>query len=92
MPQLLFTAIGIQEQQAADARQHFLMTMAAIGACFAKDGQQIANKVLASLDGGPLTVEDVYQTMSDDARKVMFGQRQSEVLDGSETDSDQNTD
>jgi len=92
MPQLLFTAIGIQEQQASNARQHFMLTMAAIGACFAKDGQRIVNQIMTALDGGPDMVEDVFEEISDQAKLVLFGHSQTEVLSGHETDSDQDSD
>ena len=75
IPQALFAYIHQMEEQAADARQQFLLTMAAIGSIFSKDGEKIAKRVLASFDGPPLTVEDIKETLSEAQKAVLFGKQ-----------------
>jgi len=49
--------------------------MLAIGACFAKDGSKIAKGVMAALEGGAMTAEDVADQLSPEARLVLFGSK-----------------
>jgi hypothetical protein len=74
LPQVLFTFIGKQESLAADARQQFSLTMAAIGSIFSKDGKKLAKKVLDTLElGGPPTMEDTLDSLSDTQIKILYG-------------------
>jgi hypothetical protein len=74
LPQVLFTFIGKQEHLAADARQQFSLTMAAIGSVFSKDGKRLAKKVFDSLEiGGPPTMEDTLDSLSDSQIKILYG-------------------
>jgi hypothetical protein len=75
LPQALFAYIHQMEENAADARQQFLLTMAAIGSVFSKDGEKIAKRVLKSFDGPPLTVEDVKESLTDAQKAVLFGRK-----------------
>lgn len=77
---MLFTYIGIQEQNAADARQMFTLTMAAIGAVFSKRGSKIAERILASLDGPDATVEDLLDELSETEALVLFGKERLEAM------------
>lgn len=71
---MLFTFIGKQEVLAADARQQFSLTMAAIGSVFSKDGKKIAKSILDTLElGHPETTEDVLERMSDKQIKILYG-------------------
>lgn len=81
--------LGKKEHEAADARQFFTLTMAAIGSCFGKNGDQLANKVLDSLDGPLIPVEDIIRDMPRDQAIIMFGAaRLAELENGQETNSD----
>jgi hypothetical protein len=80
LPQVLFSYIGIQEQNAADARQMFTLTMAAIGAVFSKRGSKIAERILASLDGPDATVEDLLDELSETEALVLFGKQKLEEM------------
>ena len=75
LPQVLFAWMSRQEEQAAEARQMFQLTMLAIGATFAKDGSKIANTVIDALDGGRMTEEDLIEELSEQAQLVLFGSK-----------------
>jgi hypothetical protein len=75
IPQALFAYFHQMEEQAADARQQFLLTMAAIGSVFSKDGEKVAKRVLDSFDGPPLKLEDVKETLSESQKAVLFGRK-----------------
>ena len=72
---MLYAWIRSQEDQAADARQTFQLTMLAIGACFGKDGSKIAKGVMTALEGGALTAEEIADQLSPDAQLVLFGSK-----------------
>lgn len=75
LPQVLHSYIGKQEYDSANARQQFMLTMAAIGCSFSKNGNRIAQGILRDLDGPGYDVEDVMDTLSDTQLKVLFGQQ-----------------
>lgn len=73
VPQALYAYINQTEQKAADARQQFILTMAAIGSVFSKDGEKIAKRILKTFDGGSMSSEELMETLSDTQKTVLFG-------------------
>lgn len=89
LPQVLYMLLGKKEHEAADARQFFTLTMAAIGSCFGKDGERLANKILDSLDGPPVPIDELIRDMPREQALIMFGAaRLAELENGQETNSD----
>lgn len=84
VPQALYAYIRQTEEQAADARQQFLLTMAAIGSVFSKDGDKIAKRFLETFDGGVMSKEELVETLSDSQKTVLFGK----IEDGTKRSSD----
>jgi hypothetical protein len=65
--------------------------MAAIGAVFSKDGKNVAKRFMAALDGPGLSTDDVFDTLDDQHKLVLFGQSRLEKY-GHKTDPDSHTD
>lgn len=91
LPQVIYTFLGKLEYDAANARQQFTLTMAAIGAVFSKDGKKIARKFMSALDGPGLSTDDVFENLGEDQKLILFGQSAMEQY-GHKTDSDPDTD
>ncbi len=89
LPQVLHAYIGKQEQESADARQQFSLTMAAIGSVFSKDGKKVARNVLSSLEGPKMSDADIIDQLDDIQRKVLYGDEKLEEMGyGTKNNSD----
>lgn len=85
---VLHSYIGKEEADSHAARQQFLLTMAAIGCSFSKNGSHSAQKILKNLEGPGLAVEDIMEDLSDTQVLVLFGKDELEKRHGNSPDSD----
>ena len=88
LPQILFTWVQKREQTSADARQMFQLTMAAIGSVFAKDGAKMAEEVMATLEGGAMTADEVAEKLDDTAKLVLYGSKRLGRTPNTDPDTD----
>lgn len=74
----MYYVVGMQEKNAADSRQQFILTMAAIGAVFSKNGKQLASNIIRTLSGPVESVDDVLDELEYDQLRIMFGDEKLE--------------
>lgn len=84
---MLHSYIGKQEYESANARQYLMLTMAAIGCSFSKNGHRTSQKILRDLDGPGMDIEDVMANLSENQKKVLFGLDTAEEKDGNPPDT-----
>lgn len=68
-----------------DYKKQLVITSGSITATLSKNGKQVLKRLHAMFDGPAVTVEQMYEELSDIQRDVLFGVSQQ---DGTQTNSD----